>query len=229
MVGCGPVCQLDAQRAAHGAAGYRHDGDRRLHAQRCHQRHRAGEESRRATVFLPTSDEWYKAAYYSPTKNGTGGYYTYAMQSDTNPGNVVGSNANQANFKSGGGTIYSVTQSSSFDSNQNYLTDAGAFTNSASYYGTFDQNGNVSEWSSPIAPASNIANWGGSWRWGIVDLMKGSPSSAAPDYRDEGFGFRLAAVPEPSTWAMALAGLACGGWMLRRQKPAGGPRQPSRS
>ena len=37
------------------------------------------------------------------------------------------------------------------------------------------------------------------------------------------------AVPEPSTWAMALAGLACGRWILRRQKPAGGPRLSSLS
>ena len=37
------------------------------------------------------------------------------------------------------------------------------------------------------------------------------------------------AVPEPSTWAMALAGLACGGWMMRRRNSAGGPRQPSLS
>lgn len=170
-----------------------------------------------ATVFLPTSDEWYKAAYYSPTKDGTGGYYTYAMQSDTAPGNVVGSNANQANYRTGGGTIYSVTQSSSFNSNQNYLTDAGAFTNSASYYGTFDQNGNVSEWSSPTAPASNVSNWGGSWRWGIVDLMKGSPASASTDYSDAGYGFRLAAVPEPSTYAMALAGIACSGYSMWRR------------
>ena len=37
------------------------------------------------------------------------------------------------------------------------------------------------------------------------------------------------AVPEPSTYAMALAGLACGSWMMRRRNSAGGPRQPSRS
>jgi len=169
-----------------------------------------------AKVFLPTSDEWYKAAYYSPTKDGTGGYYTYAMQSDTAPGNVVGSNANQANYRTG--TIYSVTQSSSFDTNQNYLTNAGAFTNSASYYGTFDQNGNVSEWSSPTAPASNVANWGGSWRWDVVDLNGDFPASASTDYRDIGFGFRIAAVPEPSTWAMALAGLACGAAFMKRRR-----------
>ncbi len=37
------------------------------------------------------------------------------------------------------------------------------------------------------------------------------------------------AVPEPSTWAMALAGLACGGWMMRRRNSAGGPRLSSLS
>jgi hypothetical protein len=31
----------------------------------------------------------------------------------------------------------------------------------------------------------------------------------------------ISAVPEPSTYAMALAGLACGGWsMFRRRKRA---------
>ena len=37
------------------------------------------------------------------------------------------------------------------------------------------------------------------------------------------------AVPEPSAWALALGGLACGCWMLRRQKAAGGPRLSSLS
>jgi hypothetical protein len=37
------------------------------------------------------------------------------------------------------------------------------------------------------------------------------------------------AVPEPSTCAMALAGLACGGWMMRRRNSAGGPRRSSLS
>ena len=32
--------------------------------------------------------------------------------------------------------------------------------------------------------------------------------------------YMITAVPEPSTWAMALAGLACGGWMMRRRHNA---------
>ena len=50
------------------------------------------------TYVIPTENEWYKAAYYSPVLNsGSGGYYTYATQSNATPGNVIGSGANQAN------------------------------------------------------------------------------------------------------------------------------------
>jgi hypothetical protein len=47
------------------------------------------------------------------------------------PGNIIGSGSNQANY---GNVVYSVTQSSTLDSSQNYLTDGGAFSGSASYY-----------------------------------------------------------------------------------------------
>jgi hypothetical protein len=41
------------------------------------------------------------------------------------------------------------------------------------------------------------------------------------DYTDQGATFTVSAVPEPSTYAMALAGLACGGYsMWRRRKRA---------
>jgi len=96
------------------------------------------------TFYIPTENEWYKAAYYSPLLNsGSGGYWTFAMQRDETPGNMIGGRANQANYNNG---VYSVTQSSSYSSGQNYLTDVGAFTNSASFYGTFDQSGNVYQW-----------------------------------------------------------------------------------
>ncbi|MGB8853339.1 MAG: autotransporter-associated beta strand repeat-containing protein [Pirellulales bacterium] len=37
------------------------------------------------------------------------------------------------------------------------------------------------------------------------------------------------AVPEPSTWALAFAGLGCGGWMMRRRRAVAGPRRSSLS
>jgi formylglycine-generating enzyme required for sulfatase activity len=42
------------------------------------------------SYWLPSEDEWYKAAYYDPNKNGSGpGYWTYATQSDSVPDATV--------------------------------------------------------------------------------------------------------------------------------------------
>ena len=175
------------------------------------------------TYVIPTENEWYKAAYYSPVLNsGSGGYYTYATQSNAAPGNVIGSAANQANYNNG---VFSVTQSSSYDSNQNYLTDVGAFTNSASFYGTFDQTGNVFQWNDlDGTPGSSRGLRGGSWFNPAFNLSSSFRDTSDPSFGDNNDGFRLAspvAVPEPSTCIMALAGLACGGYsMFSRRKRA---------
>lgn len=91
--------------------------------------------------FIPTENEWYKAAYY----DGSGGYYLYATQSNNQPGNSIGSSLNQANYFSNS-TGFSITQSTTFVINQNYLVEVGSYTNSNSHYGTFDQTGNLWEW-----------------------------------------------------------------------------------
>jgi formylglycine-generating enzyme required for sulfatase activity len=181
-----------------------------------------------ATFYIPTENEWYKAAFYSPVKGGLGspGYYTYATQSDTAPGNVVGGGSNQANYAPG--DVYSVTQSGRYDFNQNYLTDVGAFTNSKSFYGTFDQSGNVLQWNDLDGLASSGSSRGlrgGDWNDYAFLLSSSYRIGNVPSYEDNNIGFRLASpiapVPEPSTYAMALAGLACGGFsMWRRRKRA---------
>ena len=181
-----------------------------------------------AAFRLPTNDEWYKAAYYSPNYGGVGvpGYFDYATQSDTAPGNTIGSTANQANYFTGAG--FSVTQSGDDDSNQNYLTDVGAFSGSGSFYGTFDQSGNVFQWNDLDGLASSGSSRGlrgGSWDDNDPFYLSSSGSiSDAPSNERDYVGFRLAspvAVPEPSTWVMGLAGIACGGWeMWRRRRRA---------
>ena len=98
--------------------------------------------------WIPTEDEWYKAAYYDPTLNGgAGGYWSYATRSNTAPGNVIGSGSNQANYMAytGSNYIYSTTQSPTYSGSQDYLTNVGAFSDSASYYETYDQTGLVFE------------------------------------------------------------------------------------
>lgn len=62
-----------------------------------------------AVFYIPTENEWYKAAFYSPLLNsGSGGYYSYATRSNADPGNVLNSVSNQVNSNNG---VYSVTQS----------------------------------------------------------------------------------------------------------------------
>jgi len=155
-----------------------------------------------AAFYIPTNDECYKAAYYSPNYGGVGvpGYYKYATQSDIDPGNSIYDQAPQANYKVGG--MYSVTQSSSYDSNQNYLTDVGAFSGSGSFYGTFDQSGNVYQWNDLNGTADSLRGLRGG-DWYFIDQFSLSSSDgfwADPSFEYNFIGFRLASpVSSPSS------------------------------
>jgi len=178
-----------------------------------------------AQFYIPTENQWTKAAYYKGGSTNAG-YWTYATQSDATPGNQIGSAANQVNYWRSS-TGYAVTQSTSYSSSRNYLTDVGAFTSSQSAYGTFDQSGNVWEWNDLTGTADTDRGIrGGYWDTGnAFELSAGDRAQISATAEDAFTGFRLASpvapVPEPSTYAMALAGLACGGWsMFRRRKRA---------
>lgn len=160
-----------------------------------------------ARVWLPSIDEWYKAAYYDPDRPAGPGYWTYPTAADTPPGNelLVPDPGNHANF-----TSSSLTTTLSGELK---LTDVGQFSNSASPYGTFDQAGNVTEWSETLVPGLGMlrANLGGSWG-SLAVALQGSNTRFAfngPAVNSERGGFRLASVPEPATWASLAAG-----WLL---------------
>ena len=180
------------------------------------------------TFYVPTANEWYKAAYYSPNYGGlgVGGYYAYATQSNTAPGNVVGSVANQANYNNN--VVYSVTQSGSYSGSQNYLTDVGAFSGSGSFYGTFDQSGNVFQWNDlDGAAGSTRGARGGYWGSYAFYLSSSSSLSSAPSGEGNAVGFRLASpvsgpsgVPEidPSGLSAVLGLLFGGLGLLERRR-----------
>jgi formylglycine-generating enzyme len=184
-----------------------------------------------AAFYIPNENEWYKAAYYSPNYGGVGvpGYYAYATQSDTAPGNIVGSTANQANYAPGG--VYSVTQSSSYLSTQNYLTDVGAFSGSGSFYGTFDQSGNVFQWNDLDGVAGSSRGLrGGDWDYYFPFYVSSSNSSSnVPSDEFYNVGFRLAspvsgpsAVPEIDPNGLsAVLGLIVGGLGLLERRRYG--------
>ncbi|MFM7207302.1 MAG: formylglycine-generating enzyme family protein [Planctomycetaceae bacterium] len=180
-----------------------------------------------AQFYVPTDSEWIKAAYYSPLLNsGTGGFSTYATQSNANPGNSDSGGSNQANYNNG---VYAVSQSSGYSSSQNYLMNVGTFASSSSYYGTFDQSGNVSEFTSPTIASMNVFLRGGDWGNDASRLSRAVTAISFPDSSLSTTGFRLASpvpVPEPTTWAMGVGGIICAGWGAFRRRPPR-PRRPS--
>jgi formylglycine-generating enzyme required for sulfatase activity len=168
----------------------------------------SGLESRNAGAkyFIPSTNEWYKAAYYNPS---SGTYSTYATQSNLAPSNSLVLVANDANYNNGG-----------YTDSTNILTPVGYFSTSPSYYGTFDQSGDIWNWTDAI-----VAGTYRSWRGGIWDGSAAyMASSSAGNYgypasgSDGGVGFRVASVPEPGSIALLLA--AAGGlliWRVRRK------------
>ena len=162
--------------------------------------------------YIPLENEWYKAAYYSPLLNaGAGGYYAYATQSDSPPGNAIGSTPNQANFRARRGIFshaFSVTQSTAYDTNQNYLTDVGAFSSSSSYYGTFAQSGNLVQWNDLNGSASAPrGRRGGMWNDTFVTYLSSAVSSPNDAWSEDGAdAIRLAAVLEREPLGLVVGG-----------------------
>jgi formylglycine-generating enzyme required for sulfatase activity len=160
--------------------------------------------------YLPTEDEWYKAAYYDPNKTGGAGYWDYATGTDTVPSNVLtdpdpGNNAN-----------YCLSSQYTIGSPY-YRTEVGDFENSESPYGTFDQNGNVSEWYETAV----IANYGRGVRGGsyvdstAANLKATNRNGLPPETDYNNIGFRIS-TPEPATMALlALGGI---GLLARRRR-----------
>jgi hypothetical protein len=74
---------------------------------------------------------------------------------------------------------YAVTGSTTNVATQNYLTDVGAYASSPSYYGTFDQGGNVARMD---RNASQRDLQDCTWRFGIrfCERLGGLTSSSAP-------------------------------------------------
>jgi len=129
----------------------------------------------RAKVFLPSEDEWYKAAYYDTASATYSTYPTGSVAECAAPG----AKPKTANcLQRAGG-----------------LTNVRSYTMSASANGTFDQGGNVSEWNEAVI-LGNRGLRGGSFNLPPLHLGKASRSGEWPSYGHFAVGFRVASVPK---------------------------------
>ena len=152
-------------------------------------------------VAIASVNEWYKAAYYQPAAadGDSDGYWSYPTRSNS-------ISTDDANYNDSVGNTTAV----------------GSY-NRPSYYGTFDQGGNVLEWNDTIVSASNRGLRAGSFVSNVNTLQSSR--------RDFGFnptsefdfvGFRVSSLsranlPEPSSYA-AICGLLGLGLALTRRR-----------
>jgi len=174
-----------------------------------------------ATFYVPTEDQWYKAAYFKGGSTNAG-YWHYAMQSDSIP-TAVTAGYNGVGSAGSTGNFANYNSSASWNGQTGNVTTVGT-NGGASAYGAFDMSGNLREWNDLTgAPGSFRGLRGGYWNF-YAGLSSSYSYSTAPSDENNSVGFRLAspvAVPEPSTWVMGLAGLACGGWQMWRRRRRG--------
>jgi formylglycine-generating enzyme required for sulfatase activity len=153
-----------------------------------------------ATVFLPSENEWYKAAYNIP---GTNSYYQYPTSSNLPPtGSSPSGLANHANIAPGG---------------PGKLTDVGTYTGTTSPYGAFDMGGNAWQWTEALISGSHRGIRGGSFDGTEFYLRAASRTDTDPMGEGFAFGFRVASTPEPSSLVLAALGFIGLAWRLRRR------------
>jgi sulfatase modifying factor 1 len=129
-----------------------------------------------ATVFLPSEDEFYKAAYYDPSLNGgVGGYWQYGTQTNTPPasspppGTAPAANIGVGNTGGGGTADTMALTGQPYDATLSYLTDVGAYATSTSAYGLYDTDGLIYNWTETtkaLYGSDFPVIRGGSWRFG---------------------------------------------------------------
>jgi formylglycine-generating enzyme len=141
-------------------------------------------------VAVASENEWYKAAYY----DGNGGYTLYPTQSNS-------ITTADANYNDTVGTV----------------TDVGTYSGDASYYGTFDQGGNVFEWNDAIESTSKRGLRGGSFNFNDSYLQSSNRYANDPTLETSNLGFRVSSIPEPSAYAAIFGSLALAIAIVRRR------------
>jgi uncharacterized protein YjbI with pentapeptide repeats/formylglycine-generating enzyme required for sulfatase activity len=165
-----------------------------------------------ATWVLPNEDEWYKAAYYQPEADGgdSDGYWLSPTRSNVTSATLATANST-GNISNPGANVMNESGASWYGLTGNVTTVGSAGPLSASYYGTFDQGGNVQEWLESMGPGGRIVR-GGSWDGdNNIGFRADQRTILTATYESADVGFRVAQlvliVPEPATFALAALGI----------------------
>ena len=149
-----------------------------------------------ATYFLPTENEWYKAAYYSGGGTNSA-YYTYPTRSNSVPSNVLSATGtNNASY-----SLYY----GNFTDPLNGLTPVGAFASSPGPYGTYDMGGDVFQWNEAAFSGTYRGFRGGAFDANSSEMISSYQPSTYPYATYFDFGFRVA-EPANIVWASAVSG-----------------------
>ncbi|MDA0660718.1 MAG: SUMF1/EgtB/PvdO family nonheme iron enzyme [Planctomycetota bacterium] len=158
-----------------------------------------------AYYFLPSMDEWYKAAYYDASSST---YFNFPTGSDAAPTPV-----------SGGTTAGTAVYGHPGLQGPADITNAGGL----SPYGVMGLGGNVFEWEeTELHLVNNTPLFfrglrGGSWD-SVSGVLAASDRSinGSPTIEDFIIDFRVASIPEPSTGLLGVLGML--GLMQRRRR-----------
>jgi formylglycine-generating enzyme required for sulfatase activity len=142
-----------------------------------------------AQVYIPTENEWYKAAYYSAANT------SYSL------------------YPNGQNTI--TTADANYNNSVGSTTNVGTYSGDPSSYGTFDQGGNVWEWNDEVIDSSSRWLRGGSFNNNESNLRASYRVNYDPTFENNRVGFRVASVPEPTSLLLTML---AGGVMLARRK-----------
>ncbi|MDR2430342.1 MAG: formylglycine-generating enzyme family protein, partial [Puniceicoccales bacterium] len=173
-------------------------------------------------VVLPDENEWYKAAYYDPNKNGAGvgGYHTYSTTGSvlTNGGRSDTMDGTRANYD----ISYQINVGGTC-----LLNPVDFYETYASAYGAVDMTGNVFEWTdSPYNTTNRVVRGASCSDYATLLAADSSRAGYSPGYEYDFIGFRvasLAPIPEPAEIGViggALVGLLC---IVRRKRRAVAP------
>jgi sulfatase modifying factor 1 len=154
-----------------------------------------------ALFAVPSENEWIKAAYYAPSRTQTAKnpseYWFYATQTDSAPAIATADSTGMVNNAAAG----LVTANYGGGANWNNTTKGNVTTvgscSSQSHYGTFDQGGNVVEWTDTRVLADSVYNvHGGTFEQAVYSLWISATGKEGPMVVTNRKGFRIVCLQD---------------------------------